>query len=85
MLRVKVLIIVGVWLKWRSCLLLGKWVLIKKKFNYKLMKFLKYIWKIGLLYFWKINWFCIYKEWSVDVIYVDSYCLDKLNEVLNNF
>lgn len=57
----------------------------KNKFNYKLMKFLKYIWKIGLLYFWKINWFCIYKEWSVDVIYVDSYCLDKLNEVLNNF
>lgn len=56
----------------------------KKKLNHKLMKFLKYIWKIGLPHLWKINWFCIHKERSADVTHADSYCPDKLNEASNN-
>lgn len=56
----------------------------KNKLNHKLMKFLKYIWKIGLPHLWKINWFCIHKERSADVTHADGYCPDKLNEASNN-
>lgn len=48
------------------------------------MKFLKYIWKIGLPHLWKINCFWLYKERSADVTHADGYCPDKLNEASNN-